>query len=154
MSMTSSSSIKPSAFSWLTSFIREIASCVVLLFWSFNIISSLTFLYKQLKRFLTLFSVRPGKLLTISDHLLPICFLFFRISKSSSTVKGSLLISGFKKLYQRSLHCLPFRTTPIASFNVSAISCHYFVPFSVIILKSSSSSLLCHCVFVMEDLWF
>jgi len=113
-------------------------SCI---FYSF---SSLIFLNMQLNLFLTLFSVLPGSCFTISDHLLPIYFLKSNIFKSSSLVNGSLLISGFKKLYHLSLHYLPFLLTPSFAFKISAISCHCFVPFSVIIKNSSSSSFFYH----------
>ena len=125
------------------------------MFFSWNCcnFSSFTFLNMQLNLFLTAFSVLPGSCFTISDHLFPICFLSYSIFRSSSFEKGSLLISGFRKLYHRSLHCLPFLLTPSFSFRTSAISCHCFVPFSEIMRNSSSSSRFCHWVLVIEDLW-
>ena len=80
------------------------------MFWSliFYSFSSLIFLYIQLNLFFTLFSVLFFNYLTISDHLFPICYLSWRIWRSSLALKGSLLMSGFKKLYHLSLHCLPF----------------------------------------------
>lgn len=114
-------------------------SCFI--YWSF---SSLIFLNIQLNRFLTLFSVRPGNNLTISDHLFPILFLKFNIWRSSSIENESLLISGLRKLYHLSLHCFPFLLTLSFKFNSSAISYHYLVPFLAMILNSSSSSLFYH----------
>lgn len=138
--MTSSSSIIVSDYGFS---ILDNAS-LMLRSYNFNNFSSLIFLNMQLNLFLTLFSVLPAIYFTISDHLLPIYFLSFNISKSSSGVNGSLFISGFRKLYHLSLHYLPFLCTPSISFRLSAISYHCLVPFSHMILNNSSSSLFYH----------
>ena len=103
-SLINSSSVPPSSS---TPSIFYKAS-LIFVFFAFDRFSSFIFLYIQLKRFLTLFSVLPGRIFIISDHLFPISDLLYNIKRSSSIVKGSLLISGFKKLYHLSLHCLPF----------------------------------------------
>ena len=117
----------------------------------FLICSSLMFLNIMLNLFLTLFSVRPGISLIISDHLFPIDSLFSRIKISSCREKGSFLISGFKKLTHRSRHCLPFLWTLRFSFSWLAIWLHCLVPFSRMSFTSSSSSLLTQFDFLMVD---
>ena len=143
--MTSSSSMRDSGTPVMGfTFVIFDKASLMLFSWTLRSFSSLTFLNMQLKRFFTLFSVRPGSCFTISDHLFPIFFLSKRIYRSSCGKKGSRLISGFRKLYHLSLHYFPFLCTPSISLRVSAISCHCLVPFSDIILKSSSSSFFCH----------
>ena len=109
------------------------------------------FLYIMLNLFLTLFSVLPGISLIISDHLLPIDNLFSKIRISSPRLNGSFLISGLRKLTQRSLHCLPFLVTPRLALSWFAIWDHYLVPFSRMSLTSSSSSLLTQLLFWIVD---
>jgi len=140
ISITSSSSISGSCYTVSNLERASVIFCSCI----FKSFSSLIFLNIQLNLFFTLFSVRPGNYLTISDHLLPIYFLNYKILRSSSGVNGSLFISGLRKLYHLSLHCLPFLFTPSNSFKQSAISCHCLVPLSEIILKSSSSSRFYH----------
>lgn len=113
--------------------------------------SSLIFLNIILNLFFTLFSVLPGISLMISDHLLPIDSLFSRISISSSRLKGSFLISGFKKLTHLSRHCFPLRFTFRLELSWFEISRQCFVPFSRISLISSSSSLLTQLLFWIVD---
>ena len=95
---------------WSMDMILERAS-LMLDSWTLSSFSSLIFLNMQLKRFLTLFSVRPGSCLTISDQRFPIFLRSCKICRSSSVVNGSLLISGLRKLYHLSLHCFPFLMT-------------------------------------------
>lgn len=148
-SSLSSSTIESDVGPWIFSNAACIVESLMILRFS-----SLIFLNMQLNLFFTLFSVLPGSYLMISDHLLPICWRSYRIFRSSSGVNGSRLISGFKKLYHLSRHCFPLRLTPSFALSKSAISCHYFVPLSDMILRSISSSRFYHYVLVMFDLWF
>ena len=52
----------------------------------------------EFQRFLIALSVRPGSILTILDHLVPICCTSSMISWSSSSVHSSLLTEGHKWL--------------------------------------------------------
>lgn len=113
--------------------------------------SSLIFLNIILNLFFTLFSVLPGISLIISDHLFPIESLFSRIKISSCRVKGSFLISGFKKFTHLSRHCFPFLWTFKFSFSLFEIWLHCLVPFSLMSLTSSSSSLLTQLDFLIVD---
>lgn len=150
--------------SWRTSFSSSSYSSTVLASWLhvsyiaktdwwflFLINSSLIFLYIMLNLFFTLFSVLPGISFIISDHLLPIDSLFSKIKMSSVKLKGSFLISGFRKLTHLSLHCLPFLVTVRFKLSWVAIWLHCLVPFSRISFTSSSSSLLTQLLFWMVD---
>ncbi len=109
--------------------------------------SSFTILNIMLKRFFTLFSVRPGRRFLISDHLLPKLSLVSRSKISSSIIKGSFFISGFKKFTHLSLHYLPLRETFKILLSRLANEFHYLVPFSQISLINSSSSRLFQLLF-------
>lgn len=57
--------------------------------------------------FLIALSVRPGRSLAISAHLLPSCLCASINMLSSSSDHASFLIEGLRWLCHRSLHCLP-----------------------------------------------
>lgn len=94
-----------------------------------KVFSSRIFLSIELKRFFTWFSVRPGISFAIYAHWLPISLCFSKSMRSSLGVQGSLLISGERKLIQRSLHYFPCLLFVLIFLLISlAISCHYFCP--------------------------
>mmetsp|Transcript_68447 Transcript_68447/g.152788 ORF Transcript_68447/g.152788 Transcript_68447/m.152788 type:complete len:239 (-) Transcript_68447:105-821(-) len=63
----------------------------------------------EFHRFLIALSVRPGKLLTISDQRVPSSWTLRTIAASSCAVHSALFTSGDRWLCQRSRHCLPER---------------------------------------------
>ena len=90
----------------------------------------------------------------IFDYLRPLVSNrepFSRIKISSCKVKGSFLISGFKKFTHLSRHCFPFLWTFKFSFSLFEIWLHCLVPFSLMSLTSSSSSLLTQLDFLIVD---
>lgn len=95
---------------------------------------------KEYQWFLTWLSVRPGRRLAISDHLLPSSLWASDIIRSSSSVQPFLFIQGSKWLCQRSRHCLPLRPGIPAWARRSAIAAQLFVPYSVTIWRIASSS--------------
>mmetsp|Transcript_10309 Transcript_10309/g.24727 ORF Transcript_10309/g.24727 Transcript_10309/m.24727 type:complete len:272 (-) Transcript_10309:99-914(-) len=66
----------------------------------------------EFQRFLMALSVRPGKSLTISDHLVPRRATASTMMRSSSSLQGAFWSSGLRWLCHRSRHCLPKRALP------------------------------------------
>mmetsp|Transcript_17794 Transcript_17794/g.59616 ORF Transcript_17794/g.59616 Transcript_17794/m.59616 type:complete len:249 (-) Transcript_17794:99-845(-) len=78
----------------------------------------------EFQRFLMALSVRPGRSLTIWDHLVPTLLTMSRMSLSSSSVQWSLRTAGLRWLCHRSRHCFPTRSVP----SCAAIVDHFLGP--------------------------
>ena len=81
------------------------------------------FLADELKRFLTAFSVRPGKSFAISLHRFPNTSCASNTTWSSTSVHSPFLIAGSRWLNHRSRHCFPIRPCSCA-----AITLHLTLP--------------------------
>eukprot|EP00966_Prymnesium_polylepis_P207761 4812691-Prymnesium_polylepis.1 len=74
--------------------------------------------FQRTQEFFIELSVRPGRDLAISAHLLPSSACFEITSASSSALHAPLLIAGSSWLCHRSRHCLPLR--PGSALAISA----------------------------------
>ena len=97
--------------------------------------------------FLMLLSVLPGRNFEIYAHLLPFALCRRYKIHSSSWFQSYFLILGSKWLYQRSLHCFPWR-----SGMCLAILVQFFAPYSCTSSRMRSSSSRVHGFLIVLDL--
>ena len=96
--------------------------------------------------FLTALSVRPGRYLAMSAHLLPNSSWSCMSLRSSSSDQADLLMSWSRWLCQRSRHCLPVRPG-----SDSATVVHARVPCWCTRARTVSSSSWVHCLRCVPD---
>ena len=92
---------------------------------------------EEFQWFLIALSVLPGRSLAISAQRFPSLECASRMIWSSSSLQGSLRMSGSRWLCQRSRHCLPMRPGSLA-----AITDHFLGPNSL----TSSTTLASSCM--------